>query len=136
MKILIVDDDQAIVVFLRLAVIKKGYEFVDTASSGDEALEMAIRTHYDLIMLDITMPGPSGLEILSPLRSFCPHATLAVISAHLPEEDSPDVVGCVDVMISKPISLETINSLLDEAARICEAREKIGKLGRVPVSVR
>ena len=136
MKILIVDDDNALVVFFRRAAMERGYEHVDVTFSGDEALEMAIRTHYDLITLDINMPDSNGLEIVSPLRSFCPHATLAVVSAYLPKEDSPDVVGCVDVMISKPVTLETFNSLLDEAARICEAREKIGKLGRVPVSVR
>lgn len=136
MKILIVDDDHSLVVFFRRAAIKKGYEHVDTAFSGDEALEMAIRNHYDLITLDINMPGLSGLEIVSPLRSFCPHATIAVVSAFLPSEDSSDVVGCVDVMISKPISLETFSRLLEGSDRICKAREEIGKLGRVPATAR
>lgn len=136
MKILIVDDDPAIVTFLRRAAIRQGHEDIDTASSGEEALTQAIRTNYDLITLDIQMPGASGLEILSPVRNLCPHAIIAVVSAHIPDEASPEVAGSADVMIDKPIGIETLNRLLEGVARICEARAEIGLLGRVPLTVR
>ncbi len=136
MKILIVDDEPAVVEFFSQVAKAEGHEDLDTASSGEEALAQVVRADYDLITLDINMPGASGLEILSLLRNLCPHAIIAIVSGHVPDEVSSEVAGCVDVMIDKPASLETFTSLLDGAARICATMEEIHLLGRVPLTVR
>ena len=136
MKILIVDDDSAVVDLLSEIVRIKGHTDITTASSGEEALAQVIQDCYDLITLDILMPGIGGLEVLSPVRNLCPHAIIAIISGHISEESSSDLAGCADVMITKPIPVEIFNRLLDCADRICGTIEEVRKLENVPFTVR
>ncbi len=129
MRILIVDDDEKVLDFFSQAAQAEGYTELDMASSGEEALGRVIQNTYDLITLDIRMPGASGLEILSPLRNMCPHAVVAVISGHIAEESSLDLAGCADLVLHKPVDLETFNRLLDGASRISETMDEIRQLG-------
>ena len=136
MKILIVDDEPTIThYFSQLAEIR-GFEEIDSAGSGEEAMTQVIRKNYDIITLDLQMPGASGLEIIAMLRDMCPHAIIAVISGFIPEEISTDVAGCVDVMIPKPVNIETFNKLLTNAEKIHKAMNEIRSLGVVPSTVR
>ena len=136
MKILIIDDEKSVSdFFLNLAQIR-GYGDIDTAASGEDALGLVIKNSYDLITLDIRMPGVSGLEIIAMLRNMCPHAIIAIVSGFRPDEVSDEVAGCVDVMIPKPISLETFHQLLDGAEQILATMENIRSLGSVPTVVR
>ena len=136
MKILIIDDEKSVTdFFLNLAQVR-GYGDIDTAASGEEALAFVIKNSYDLITLDIRMPGVSGLEIIAMLRNMCPHAIIAIVSGFIPDEVSEEVAGCVDVMIPKPVSLETFHQLLDGAEQILSTIENIRLLGSVPTVVR
>ena len=58
---------------------------VDEASSGEEALSKAWDNDYDLILMDISMPGRGGLDALKVLKSHCPEVRVLVLSMH-PEE--------------------------------------------------
>jgi len=131
MKILMVDDEAQVVNFLHEAARVAGYTDVDTAGSGDEALVRVIRGSYDLITLDIRMPGLSGLEILAPIRDMCPHAVIAIVSGHLPKDPAADLDGCADVWISKPVSLERFHRLLEITSRIYKSMQEIRALGDV-----
>lgn len=66
--ILIVDDERAIVELVATVLRKEGFTSIDTANSGEEALSFCEKKRYDLILLDIMMPGASGLEICPFLR--------------------------------------------------------------------
>jgi CheY-like chemotaxis protein len=136
MKALIVDDDPDVVNFLTQVAAAFGDVEVESANSAEEALTMVIRSNYDLITLDIVMPGASGLEILSMVRDLCPHAVVAIVSAHVPEEISDELAGCADVILTKPVPLETIHRVLAGAARVSEAVQDIRILGDLPTSVR
>ena len=81
MNILIVDDETANRTFFRKCAERWGEVEVDEALDGDEALVAVMRRKYDLITVDLNMPGKGGLEILAPLRGFCPHAIVAVVRA-------------------------------------------------------
>ena len=129
MRVLIVDDEEGVVAFLSQAARARGAADIDTAFSGEEALGLIIQKSYDLITLDIRMPGLSGLEILSPLRNMCPHAIIAIISGHIPEDLSEDLAGCADLVIHKPVKLKTLNGILDGAFRISQTMEAIQELG-------
>ena len=129
MRILIVDDDPLVVDFFTQAANANGFSEIDTASSGEEALGRVIQGTYDLITLDIRMPGASGLEILSPLRNTCPHAVIAVISGHIPDEPFLDLAGCADLMLGKPVDLDAFNHLLAGAAQIHSTMNQIRTLG-------
>lgn len=66
-KILIVDDDRVILHILAEGLRELGYE-VATAVSGEEALRLARETSHDLAVLDMRMPGMSGVEVARELR--------------------------------------------------------------------
>jgi len=135
-KILIVDDEEMVSgYFSQLAQIRK-VETVDIAATGEDAMTKVIRQNYDLITLDINMPGASGLEIIAMLRNMCPHAIIAVISGFIPEEISSEVASCIDVLIPKPINIDIFNRLMESAEQISKIIDDIHNLGAAPVSVR
>jgi len=135
-RILIVDDERIVSDFFAQLARVRGYADVDAVSSGEEALTQVIRKDYDLITLDIQMPGVSGLEIIAMLRNMCPHAIIALVSGYIPEQISSEVAGCADVMIPKPVSVDTFTRLLEGVERIRSAREDIRKLGLAPPTSR
>ena len=136
MRILIVDDEETVTSFFTQLARLRGVEEIDSADSGEAAMTHVIRKNYDLITLDIQMPGASGLEIIAMLRNMCPHAIIAVISGFIPEEISSEVAGCIDVLIPKPVSLDTFNQLLDNAKQIRQVIENLHSLGTAPTTIR
>ena len=129
MRMLIIDDEEDIVTYLKEAALAEGVEEVDTVQSGEEALGRVIKGEYDLITLDICMPGISGLDIVPVVRNLCPHAVMALISGHIPAEIDEDILDNIDVLINKPVSLDSFFQLLDATRSIFEARKRIAALG-------
>ena len=86
MRILYVEDEK----FLAEAVIhvlKKSKIMVDWAANGDEGLELALKPNYDVIVLDIMLPGLSGLDILSTIRKRGINTPVIMLSALNEVED-------------------------------------------------
>jgi two-component system KDP operon response regulator KdpE len=67
-RVLVVDDDPQIRRVMRTTLDAKGYE-VDEAASGEQALELARAEKYDLVVLDINLPGKSGIETCREIRA-------------------------------------------------------------------
>ena len=122
MRILIVDDDTALVDFFCQVLETRGITDPDTASSGEEAMGRVVNDQYDLITLDIRMPGANGLDILSMVRNMCPHAVIAVISGNFPEDIAEQTAVCADAMIGKPVKL------VDAAEQISGALSEVHEL--------
>lgn len=80
-RILVIDDDQSLRLLYKSELEQQGYQ-VDTVGSGDEALEIVGKTRYDVAVVDIEMPGISGLELLSRLRELTPQTALLLNSAY------------------------------------------------------
>ena len=134
MRVLIVDDDENVAGFLADSAKLFRADKVDLASSGEMALALATRTSYDLMTLDIRMPGATGLDILSVLRSLCPHAIIAIISGFLADAaESQGVESYADLLIEKPISTDKFRELIDLTAQLMEVRQKIRGLGEKSV---
>ncbi|ALK97741.1 transcriptional regulator [Massilia sp. WF1] len=68
MKILVIEDEPRAAEYLRQGLSEHGY-VVDTAISGADGLHKALETDYDLVLLDIMLPGFDGFAVLSALRS-------------------------------------------------------------------
>jgi two-component system invasion response regulator UvrY len=85
-KILIADDHPVVRKGLG-EIVKKAFDMVmvDEASNGQEVLERVSKNDYDVILLDISMPGRSGLDILKELKGQKPKLSVLVLSIH-PEE--------------------------------------------------
>jgi DNA-binding response OmpR family regulator len=67
-KVLVVDDERAILTVLGIKLRISGYDVV-TASGGEEALGLVNSAHPDLILLDVIMPGVDGFEVLEEVRA-------------------------------------------------------------------
>ena len=112
MNMLIVDDEKSIAKFLHQVALSQEVNDVDVASSAEEALAFVVRRSYDLITLDLHMPGASGLEILTLLRNMCPHAIIAIISGKITTDILPDMGGCVDLVLHKPAEVQVLIQLI------------------------
>src|SRR3972149_2717094 len=86
MRILIVDDHPIFRAGLKETLAKESdVEFVGEADNGHKALQLARKQRWDVVVLDITMPGKGGLEVLQELRRERPKLPVLVLSAH-PED--------------------------------------------------
>ncbi len=85
-KILIVDDEPAIVEVLRFCLVRRGYA-VRTACDGYAALRAVRSERPDLILLDLHMPGMSGLEVLRCVREM-DEAIIIIVQSGLLDEDT------------------------------------------------
>ncbi|OQA08206.1 MAG: Sporulation initiation phosphotransferase F [Firmicutes bacterium ADurb.Bin373] len=79
--LLVVDDQDGVRRFLREAFTEEGYN-VETAANGAEAVRKASIRPPSLILLDIKMPGMSGLELLEGLRQIAPDALVVIMTAY------------------------------------------------------
>lgn len=78
-RILIVDDDDQIRKLLRRMLEHEGYEVIE-AADGNEAIELHSAKAFDLIIIDIIMPGKEGIETIIDIKNDDPHAKFIVIS--------------------------------------------------------
>ena len=103
--ILIIEDDQNIVDLISLHL--KDLEFhTEHASSGTDGLEKALRQAYDLIILDLMLPGTDGLEICKRLRAE--NSTVPILMLTAKSEEIDKVLGLemgADDYITKPFSI-------------------------------
>lgn len=107
-RILIVDDEPRICSFIGRALAAASYQS-DTAGSGAEALAAVTRNRYDLIILDLLMPGPDGGQVLPDLLSARPGQQVMVLSC---VSDVTTKVTMLDLgaqdYLTKPFSLEEL----------------------------
>ncbi|HXJ32710.1 MAG TPA: sigma-54 dependent transcriptional regulator [Candidatus Eisenbacteria bacterium] len=80
-RILIVDDEKAILVALRGLFTKEGYE-VETASSGEEAVRKIEAGSFHVVVTDLSMEGISGMQVLERARAVDPDLAVVMITAH------------------------------------------------------
>lgn len=114
--VLVVDDDPQIRRVLRMALVKKGFG-VEDARSGDEALEKFGAAHYDLVILDMNMPGTSGLETCRVLRGTS-EAAIIMLTIRDAEEDKVKALDAgADDYITKPFSVPELLARMRAALR-------------------
>ena len=121
--ILIVEDEGAIARFLELELTHEGYT-VAKASDGRSGLDMALNGAYDLILLDVMLPGLNGLEVLRRLRaeSDVPVILLTARDAVMDKVSGLDM-GANDY-ITKPFSIEELLARIRAALRSGAAEKR------------
>ncbi|MGH2596570.1 MAG: response regulator transcription factor [Actinomycetota bacterium] len=107
-RILVIDDEQRILNFVRRGLEAEGM-LVDAARDGAEGLRMALSVTYDLVVLDLVMPGLDGHAILRRIMEAKPSQPVLILSAL---NDTASKVSCLergaDDYISKPFSLDEL----------------------------
>ena len=111
-RILVVDDDDLSRGYLSEALQRNGYS-VDSACDGQEAVNMTDKQSYDLVFLDMRMPGMGGLKVLERVKKTSKETTVVIMTAYGSIESAVEAMqkGAYDYII-KPFSLDNIELLL------------------------
>jgi two-component system sensor histidine kinase BarA len=120
LKILVVDDDLLSQRLMQVLLKREGCE-VDLASNGMEAFEAIKAQKYDIVFMDLQMPGMGGLEASRRIREWenrGQHTFIVALTAsYLPENGQALFDAGIDNYISKPFEIEHIQHLLKYSAR-------------------
>ena len=128
MRILIVDDEEVLRDVLDAVLRREGFDIV-TASSGEEALNVLDTEEIDLVILDVMLPGISGIDTMRAIRISNPHLPVIIITAF------SSIDGAIDAMkqgafhyIPKPFKNEevvlTVNKALEQR-RLSSENERL-----------
>jgi two-component system phosphate regulon response regulator PhoB len=118
-RILVVDDEEDILELVRFHLTREGYQLA-LASSGEEALKKAGRETFDLVVLDLMLPGLDGLEVAKALKSDAKTKTLPIIMLTAKGEDADIVTGLeigADDYITKPFSPRVLTARVKAVLR-------------------
>ncbi len=129
--ILLVEDEEKLARFVELELLHEGYR-VSKSGNGREALEMALKDPYDLILLDIMLPGLNGLEVLRRLlkEKEVPVILLTARDAVMDKVSGLDA-GAVDY-ITKPFAIEELLARIRVALKLHAAHPAAGSSTAAP----
>jgi len=115
-RVLVVDDEQRVRRLLQTALTERGYD-VTTAASGEEALAAIAKRQPDIILLDLIMPGMSGLDVCRSVRQDL-STPIVVLSAHGEEHDKVLALDLgADDYLTKPFGMEELLARIRVALR-------------------
>jgi DNA-binding response OmpR family regulator len=105
-KILVVDDDETLYKMLVDELSAAGFD-VDAAASGEIAVQLIPKKPYDIILLDIKMPGMSGFEVLGFIKKHAPSSKVIMLTAYADVQNAIKSIklGATD-FISKPFDID------------------------------
>jgi two-component system KDP operon response regulator KdpE len=142
-RILVVDDEPAIRRALRPPLMELGFQVAE-ASRGEEALQTLRAAPYDVVLLDLNMPGIGGMETLRRIRAFAPRLPVLMLTVRDQEEDKVEALDRgADDYVTKPFSTRELIARIRSAvrrvrapARAEDAPIEIGEIHLDPVKRR
>ena len=127
-QILIVDDDESIRSLLAAVLGREGFQTA-TARDGEEGLARFKALAPDIVLMDIRMPGMSGLEAMRAMLELRPGAAIILMTAYANLETAVQAIKCgVFDFVIKPFDLAEISLLVDRAYQIHEMHREISQL--------
>jgi DNA-binding NtrC family response regulator len=125
-KILIVDDEPDMLRLLTMILRDKTPYEATTTNNPVEALELAKKGGYDIVITDLKMPGLDGIELLNAIRSFSPNIPIIIITAYATAESAAEAMdkNAFD-FITKPFRKEQILFTIDKAVRWLKTQQEI-----------
>ena len=115
-KLLVVDDEARFLRALAISLRARGYE-VETATTGEEGLELAARVHPDVVILDLGLPGLGGLDVLRALRGWT-EVPVIVLSARHEEQTKVEALDIgADDYVTKPFGMDELLARLRATIR-------------------
>ncbi len=136
-RILVVDDEPQIRRVMRTTLVSRGY-VVSTARSGEEALEKLREDRYDLVLLDMNMPGIGGMEACRTIRSQS-DIPIVILSIRNAEREKVDALDAgADDYVTKPFSMQELLARIRAALRrstlVSPGAPDILNLGKTQIS--
>lgn len=123
-RVLVVDDEKLIVKGIRFSLEQDGMEVV-CAYDGEEALEIARSQKFDIILLDVMLPGLSGFEVCQQIREF---SDVPIVMLTAKGEDMDKILGLeygADDYITKPFNILEVKARIKAIMRRTAAKEPV-----------
>jgi DNA-binding response OmpR family regulator len=116
-RVLLVDDEKEFVEALSERLTVRGYD-VTTSLSGEDAVESVTRFNFDAVILDVSMPGMSGVEALRQIKRIKPLTEVIMLTGHATVDTAIEgmKLGALDYLI-KPCETEDLLAKIDMAHR-------------------
>jgi len=116
--ILVVDDNRGIRRLLYEFLTQEGF-YVKEAANGMEAIKLVMEEKPKLILLDLRMPGLSGMQTLAMLRNIAPETIVVIMSAYIDEKNIREAIQAERIkhFIFKPFDLLEVRVLLADLLR-------------------
>jgi DNA-binding NtrC family response regulator len=127
-KLLVVDDEHLIRWSLEQNLKKQGYEVV-TAGTGEDALRIVREEQPDLVLLDIQLPGISGIEVLEKIKDLDDDIIVIMVTANSGLENAVNAMrfGAYDY-ISKPFNLDELSIVVKKALETSDLKQEVVRL--------
>lgn len=127
-KLLVVDDEHLIRWSLEQNLKKQGYEVV-TAGSGEDALRLVREEQPDLVLLDIQLPGISGVDVLEKIKDHDEDIIVIMVTANSGLENAVNTMrlGAYDY-ISKPFNLDELSIVIKKALEASDLKQEVVRL--------
>ena len=111
-RILVVDDEMGIREGCKRALLKEGYE-IDDAENGSAGLQKVKKDSYDLILVDLIMPGIAGLDLIQKVHKIDPEVILVVITGYATIDTAVEATkrGAYDYL-PKPFTPEALTAVV------------------------
>ena len=124
-RILVADDEESMRWVLSKALRKKGFS-VDLARDGTEALRLIKENPYEMAILDIKMPGISGLDLLDRIREQHQDLLVVIMTAEASMKNAVEAMkrGAYDY-ITKPFDLDVIDAIIEKVNRAREMTSQV-----------
>ena len=131
MRILVIEDEVRLAEYLRKGLSESGY-VVDLAHDGIDGLHLAVEGTYDLIVLDVMLPGRDGFEVLAELRKQRRTPVLMLTARDAVEDKVKGLTGGADDYLVKPFSFSELSARVQALLR----RGGGDRDGQLPTSLR
>lgn len=121
-KVLVVDDEKLIVKGIKFSLEQDGME-VDCAYDGEEALNLAKETKYDMVLLDVMLPKMDGFEVCQSIREF---SNMPIVMLTAKGEDMDKILGLeygADDYITKPFNILEVKARIKAIMRRTSATD-------------
>ena len=105
-RILIIDDDNSLLELLQNCM--HGLYEVDTAWNGKQGLDKLLQTKYDLVLLDVMLPGENGFEVLEKIRKLYALPVIMLTAKNSPSEKVSGLGIGADDYVTKPFNVEEL----------------------------
>jgi DNA-binding response OmpR family regulator len=135
-RILLVDDEEPIRHSLGEILQLEGYEVV-TAESGEAAMQILMSEPFDLVLLDLKMPGIGGLEVLRYINKSAPDTRVILLTAHGSLESAIEALrqGAHDYLLKPATSRSILKSVESALARRADLQRKRFLLDQLETSI-
>src|SRR4030095_3411054 len=117
LRVLVIDDDEDICLYLREFLTREGFKVTTISKPADALIEIR-QGRYQIVLLDVRMPGVDGVDLLRQVRGVGSHLCVMAITAYPPVQSVADSrkPSAFDYL-QKPFDLQSLRAVMDRAIR-------------------